>query len=184
MDNTIMKRNIYVSLIAVTAASIFSIAAIVSLQEEDAWAQHNAGKAEWKPGGFIPPTTDLSHLRRTRVYSTTPLTLQPPVSWDWRALGGVTSVKDQNPYGTCWSFASIGDLESKILIDFAQTRDYSEHNIVACAPNQFYEQYGDNCNTGGNAYIATNYLFRPGSVDPIESPRRPRFGNGAGIRLL
>ena len=76
----------------------------------------------------------------------------------------MTSVKDQNPYATCWSFAAIGNLESKMLIDYAQTRDYSEYNLLSCAPNQFYDQYGPSCLVGGNAYIATNYLSRTGAT--------------------
>jgi C1A family cysteine protease len=112
--------------------------------------------------GFIPPVIETSHLRRTRLQLPAPV-MQPPASWDWRTLGGMTSVKDQNPYATCWAFAAIGNLESKVLIDWAHTRDYSEFNLLSCAPNQFYDDSGPSCWIGGNAYIATNYLSRRGA---------------------
>lgn len=133
---------------------------------EDADKQMSASE---RPGpdisdgqGFIPPPIDLSHLRPQRA-PYRPL-LQPPVAWDWRDHGGVTSVKNQNPYNTCWAFAAIGDLESKVLINNGLTRDYSEFNVIACAGNQFYDQYGYSCYTGGNAWIAANYLAQNGSV--------------------
>jgi C1A family cysteine protease len=105
--------------------------------------------------GYLPPPVDVKGLRPS------PLLLgrmAPPPSWDWRALGGVTSVKNQNPYGTCWAFAGIGDIESKVLIQESATNDYSEVNIVACNPT------GTTCNSGGNAWMVTNYLSLLGTV--------------------
>lgn len=113
--------------------------------------------------GFIPPPMDLGHLRSSRARLRAPL--QPPIAWDWRTLGGLTSVKNQNPYGTCWAFAALGDLESKVLINNWLTRDYSEYNIVSCAGNHFYDLYGYSCNTGGNAWIAVSYLAQLGAVE-------------------
>jgi len=149
---------------------ILSVLAIVISTPSDRSAQDigRAGPVRAMPpipgrGGFIPPAMETSHLRTTRLQLPAPA-LQLPASWDWRALGGVTSVKDQGIYSSCWAFAALGDLESKVLIDFAQTRDYSEFNLLSCAPNQFYDQYGYSCLVGGNAYIATNYLSRKGAT--------------------
>jgi C1A family cysteine protease len=52
----------------------------------------------------------------------------PPATYDLRTLGKVTSVKNQNPYGTCWAFASCGSLESCLLP--GETQDFSEDNMA------------------------------------------------------
>ena len=38
-----------------------------------------------------------------------------PSSYDSRTYGRVTSVKNQGPYATCWSFASMAALESSLI---------------------------------------------------------------------
>jgi C1A family cysteine protease len=112
--------------------------------------------------GLLPPPVDMSALRpfaKSLLGQTAP----PPL-WDWRTMNGVTSVKNQNPYGTCWAFATLGDLESKVLINESAAYDYSELNIVAC------NAVGTNCNAGGNAWISTNYLTLLGSADETCNP--------------
>ncbi len=114
-------------------------------------------------GGFIPPPMYMHHLHATpEKLMSMP---QAPLAWDWRTSGDVTSVKNQNPYGTCWAFATIGCLESALHIQQVLTRDYSEYNVVSCADNRFYDLYGYNCNVGGNAWIAANYLSLLGAVN-------------------
>ncbi|HUV35555.1 MAG TPA: C1 family peptidase, partial [Patescibacteria group bacterium] len=110
--------------------------------------------------GVQPPPMDLSHLRAAPFLQGA---LQP-ASWDWRALGGVTSVKNQNPYGTCWAFGSIGDLESKVLITESYAPDYSELNAVAC------NYHGTDCNSGGWSAYIINYWTIVGSVDEPCNP--------------
>ena len=106
--------------------------------------------------GLLPPPVDLKGLR---PYAKSALgQLAPADSWDWRMMNGVTPVKNQNPYGTCWAFATVGDLESKLLIGESTTYDLSELNIVACNP------VSNSCNAGGNAWMSTNYLTLLGSV--------------------
>ena len=114
-------------------------------------------------GGFIPPPMYMHHIHATpQQIMAMP---QAPVAWDWRTSGDVTSVKDQNPWGTCWAFSSIGCLESALHINRGLTRDYSEHNVVSCGKNRFYEDYGYDCDTGGNAYVAVNHLSQYGSIN-------------------
>jgi C1A family cysteine protease len=109
--------------------------------------------------GFFPPKIDMSYLTPS-----TGMFMAPAGSWDWRDHSGVSSVKNQNPYGTCWAFAAVGDYESKIMINNGYEPDYSEFNIQACNPTS------NNCNYGGNAWMSTNYLALLGSVEETCDP--------------
>src|SRR4030042_623557 len=64
--------------------------------------------------GLLEAPIDMSHL-------VPPITIlaPPPSAWDWRDLAhlGVTPVKNQGPWGTCWAFAATGCLESQALLD-------------------------------------------------------------------
>jgi len=88
--------------------------------------------------GFIAPTMDLSHITGLRMpdgslAGGSPVG-QPPASFDWRTQGKVTSVKNQGGCGSCYAFAAIGNVESKILIDTNTTApvNYSENNAKEC----------------------------------------------------
>jgi C1A family cysteine protease len=112
-----------------------------------------------KEFGYVGPPHDLSHIKPIHG-----IPRAPADSWDWRAMSGVTPVKNQNPYGTCWVFAAIGDLESKILINESTVYDYSELNIQACNVTS------NDCNAGGSAWTSTNYLALLGSVEESCDP--------------
>ncbi len=50
-----------------------------------------------------------------------------PEKFDLRDRGVITPVKSQNPWGTCWSFATIGASEASILSSLGMTADeYAE----------------------------------------------------------
>ncbi len=114
--------------------------------------------------GYVPPPMDLSHIRppdRIIIMDV------PPAAWDWRYNNGVTSVKNQNPYGTCWSFAVLGDLESKVLLLDSATYNFSEQNVVSCneySVTNSYSPFPVDCNSGGWSSIAINHLAAKGAV--------------------
>jgi autotransporter-associated beta strand protein len=92
------------------------------------------------------------------------------LSWaedfNWRDVGGlnfVTSVKNQNPAGTCWAFAPVGALEAKYKItrnDPSFNPNMSEQNLV-CAGGM-----GDS--SWGHADRALNYFTSTGIVSELE----------------
>jgi C1A family cysteine protease len=116
--------------------------------------------------GLIPPTVDLSHMKGQRITRklkdvngmTVPLVGGGsfPPAYDLRSLGKVTPVKDQDPFDTCWSFATYSSLESCLLT--AETWSFSERNLVNLAG--FYMGEAD----GGNYLMSTAYLARWGGA--------------------
>lgn len=89
------------------AAAIYSIDELCGLVEPDDW---------WVDASFDPciPTRDL------------------PDTFDWRELGGTTSIKNQGPCGSCWAFGTVGPLECNILIKDGIEVDLSEQWLVSC----------------------------------------------------
>jgi uncharacterized repeat protein (TIGR01451 family) len=128
-----------------------------------------AAQGTRRPGtGFVPPVMDLSHLTGQRM----PARLRSqalPVSWDWRAQGKVTSVRDQGSCGACYAFAALGNIESKLLIHDAVVHDFSENNAKEC---NWREQSGfeyppgfpwGSCD-GGNYDMMANLFSKKGTV--------------------
>lgn len=56
-----------------------------------------------------------------------------PKHFSWNDQGKVTSVKNQNPYGTCWAFANVAALEANYLIHHHETVDLSEQDLINCS---------------------------------------------------
>ena len=110
--------------------------------------------------GSRPGPQDFSRTAGMQVPGVRALAL--PATYDLRTLGRVTPVKNQNPYGTCWSFAACGSLESCILASGAlppEIRDFSEDNMVLTSgfnyPGTLYD-------AGGQIWMSTSYLARWG----------------------
>ena len=103
--------------------------------------------------GLIPQPVDISHLQAQPLRE---MVAAPP-AWDWRNFNGVSPAKNQGGCGSCWAFAAIGAFESTVLIDSSKLYDFSEENLKEC------NDEGQGC-AGGNAWTATNYFIKKGTV--------------------
>lgn len=115
---------------------------------------------EWvaPPAGRRPAPYDLSYLRGVQAIPSSVAMKAAPASYDLRALGRLTPVKDQGSYGTCWAFASLGSLESGLLASSPTVWDLSEDNLVWNAGFLNKDKYDG----GGNSFMALAYLARWG----------------------
>jgi KDEL-tailed cysteine endopeptidase len=82
-----------------------------------------------------------------------------PASIDWRQKGAVTSVKDQQQCGSCWTFATSACAEGAWAISTGKLIDLSEQELVDCATGISYGSHG--CN-GGQPDGAFKYLIQNG----------------------
>jgi len=98
-----------------------------------------------------------------------------PPAYDLRALGRLTVIKDQGSNGTCWAFANLAALESRLLPE--QRKDFSEDNLVT---RSGYGPFpGGAYDWGGWDFMAVAYLTRwAGPVnesdDPYRTPAPPK----------
>jgi C1A family cysteine protease len=121
--------------------------------------------------GYIPPPMDLSHLDDIPVDRDKKFASLPP-SFSWSDAGKVTSIKDQRPCGTCWTFGTTSVLESAVLIGENKTCDLSEQSVALCVDRSWVYLYDDSdepCGLifphgGGNSFKASEVFIRKGAV--------------------
>jgi len=119
----------------------------------------------------IPGPVDISHLNKK---ITLPRFFKPalPAAYDLRNQGRVSTVKDQGPAGTCWTFAALSSLESCLLP--AEKWDFSENNMKNLLSGKCPEGFDRNPDEGGNQFMATAYLARwSGPLTEKEDPYDP-----------
>ena len=83
-------------------------------------------------------------------------------SFDWRRLGKVTRVRDQNGCGSCWAFAVLGALEGSYLVRNNRTTDESEQYVLANS--------GAGSCGGGNRASANAFLVATGTASETAVP--------------
>jgi len=132
--------------------------------------------------GFIPPRVGGSQVGQGMSGGPLggALLLQPP-AFDWRNQSKVTAVKNQGACGSCYAFASIANVESKVLIDTGTNAtpgpDYSENNSKECNWREL-NNYDCPCPPGfpwgscdGGTYDILASLFsQKGIVDEANDP--------------
>jgi cathepsin F len=83
-----------------------------------------------------------------------------PPSFDWRAKGAVTKVKDQGQCGSCWAFSATEAIESQWFLAGHTLPVLSEQQIVDCDQGR-----GDYGCEGGDTPTAYAYVIAAGGLD-------------------
>jgi len=134
--------------------------------------------------GYVPSPLDLSHVTPPVFLSAAGSGDQAlPYSYDLRTSGHITAVRDQNPFGTCWSFGAMASLESTFLKAGKGTFDFSEwhlayfayvdENSALPAFTQGDPGFGSDpiFDQGGNSWKAAAILARwTGAVSEADRP--------------
>ncbi|CAI9591363.1 unnamed protein product [Staurois parvus] len=115
--------------------------------------------------------------RKSRIASIPPPAPMPieekykglPDAWDWRNVGGynfVSPVRNQGNCGSCYSFATMGMLESRIRVmsRLQQTPVLSPQQVVSCS------NYSQGCDGGFPYLIAGKYAQDFGIVEESDFP--------------
>jgi cathepsin H len=84
-----------------------------------------------------------------------------PDTYEWNNYGIVTPVKNQGSCGSCWTFSTVGSLESHWnILGKGRNLTFSEQQLVDCAGD--FENYG--CN-GGLPSHAFEYIRHAGGIE-------------------
>ena len=135
-------------------------------------------------GGRIPSPVDLSHLAGKSLFSSAgEKGAWFPATFDLRKSDLSSPVRDQAPYGSCWTFSAMASLESTALRAGIASPDYAEMHLgyFGCV-DQSPERPGFRdvaatlplqtlMDLGGDDFRATALLARgTGAVDEAEAP--------------
>lgn len=95
-------------------------------------------------------------IKKTNIIEPPLEELDLPATWDWRAQGVVSSIRDQGQCGSCWAFSGTSTLESATAIKTGVLTDLSEQQGVDCSTvKEGWQNMG--CN-GGWYYDLWSYV--------------------------
>ena len=110
-----------------------------------------------------PRSNDLWEGRSLENYKSKPLTY--PQSIDWRTLGAVTPVKNQDPCSCGWAFASTGAVEGAWNVSGKPLVSLSEQELLDCS-----SLYGNNGCNGGFVESSLEYAVHSGLTSESNYP--------------
>ena len=133
------------------------------------------------PLGLRPSPIDLTHIQGPVFAHGSPrleATSGFPDVYDLRALGQLTPIETQQPFGSCWTFAAMGSLESSLLKTGRGSFSLAEADLAWFAyvdgvPGlpSFDDPDGDPLDYGGDNWAATAILARgSGAVSTSDCP--------------
>jgi hypothetical protein len=100
-----------------------------------------------------------------------------PSRFSWEDLGKVSPIKNQNPAGTCWTFADLSQVESQLLIRDGVEVDLAEQDLIDCGRSGAIARMEI-----GISYEAENpYQKKPAPTDPTpacKTNRTPFYVDG------
>ena len=151
----------------------------------------NSGVEERRLLGHVPSLVDYSYLKNINYQQVAQAaTVTFPARFDLRDEGMLTSVKNQGAWGTCWAHATIGSLESGVLMGGGASLDLSEWHLANTHGFDYSTKNGD----GGNGDMAIAYLTRwsgpiAESQDPYpsvyrDSPAGTPVGHVQNVKIL
>lgn len=153
------------------------------LAERD--GQEVKGASTAVPRGRTPSPVDLSHLAGLSYFEQEGRGRRAfPARFDLRDSGWVSPVRDQAPYGSCWTFSALASLESSALRAGLADPDYSEMHLgyfgyideASSLPGFLNVAAGeldlqDLMDIGGDDFRAVALLARgTGAVDEDDAP--------------
>jgi len=102
------------------------------------------------------PASQLSQIHRNIPVLDTPET--NATTWDWRKLGAITPVKDQEQCGSCWAFSATEEIESSWFLANHTLTELSPQQIVSC------DTVDGGCG-GGDTITAYAYVQKAGGLE-------------------
>ncbi len=91
--------------------------------------------------GVAPSMLDMSYLGESYAQLTQTANKKFPSSYDLRDYGRVSPVENQSPYGTCWSFASLGTIESQLITQFTDISFSKKHLVWNAYENDYMREF-------------------------------------------
>jgi cathepsin H len=133
---------------------------------------HNAGKHTWTQG--INEYSDMTfeefssdklmtpqNCSATNSFKKIPSKSAIPATYDWTTTGMVSPVKSQGSCGSCWTFSTVGALESHWnILGKGRNTTFAEQQLVDCAGA--FENHG--CE-GGLPSHAFEYIRYAGGIE-------------------